>query len=131
MMLMIDGVNWGEKVLVDNLHLVANLVVKNAVETQNSKKHYYPIGTEYSYEAEIYRGESMTDAEWEDFFLKLCEPVDFHDVELPFGLNGKQSFRAHIETVEKDLEDYVYGMFRWSNHVTVTFTPEEPQRRAE
>ena len=129
MTLIIDGIDWSSKVLVNSLHLAAQIRTKNDAETQRGKMHYYTVGTAYIYTLDIYRGARMTDAEWEELFLQLSEPVNFHDLTVPFGVNGTLDFRAHIEIVEKDLEDDICGNLNWSKHIAITLTPEEPQRR--
>lgn len=83
------------------------------------------IGTNYRYEMTV-RADPKYPTDYDSFFYKISEPVDYHTVVLPFG-QTTLSFQSKILSGDDVYKGYKNGYHRW-DEMNVTFEAMQPQR---
>lgn len=83
------------------------------------------IGTTYKYEMTV-RADPKYPTDYDSFFYKISEPVDYHTVTLPFG-QSTLTFEAKILDGSDTYKGYYNGYRRW-DEMSLTFEAMEPQR---
>ena len=84
------------------------------------------LGTNYKYEMTV-RADPKYPTDYDSFFYKISEPVDYHMVELPFG-QSTLMFEAKISDGNDIYKGYYHGYHRW-DEMSLTFESMEPQRK--
>ena len=122
-MIEIDGIkykaSWEEK----GYELTADII--NGDESgrlQGNKDMYLDyIGTFFNSTAKIIRDKNCTDAEWDNLFLKLSNPVNKHTVKIPF-LQGHLKTEIYISQVKTTLIAQKFQKNKWDDKFNITFT---------
>lgn len=128
--LMIDGIDFSNTVLVDELSENFLLVSGTpSMVLQNGRKKFDIIGTEYSHTLLIRRNPMIPTEKWDEFCSLISSPVESHVVEVEHE-QGTIIYEAHVSNGGRTLVRREGAKKIWSD-LTLTFEPVEPQRRAE
>ena len=84
------------------------------------------IGTFFNTSGQIRRTAACTDAEWDNLYLTLANPVNAHTVILPFG-QGTLETDIYISQVKRKLVLCKQGRTLWEKVYDVTFTAIDNQ----
>ena len=95
--------------------------------TLDLRKHYDVIGTYFDYDVQL-NLKAMNVAEYDSLYELLTEPVEYHNVTLPYG-QSTITFKANVKVAEDSLVRNFNQMKRWSGF-KVTFEALEPQKEA-
>ncbi len=128
--LVIDGVDYSEKVIVDEI--TENFILSTGIGTLkllSDRKKHDVTGTEYSHTLLIRRNPMTDPQEWDDFCELISSPVEYHTVELEHN-QGTLIYEAHVTSGGRTLLRREGNKKIWSD-LTLIFEPAEPQRRAE
>ena len=83
------------------------------------------IGTTYEYSMTV-RADPDYPEDYDSFFYKISEPVDYHSVVMPFG-QTTITFDAKILS-GKDVYKGFYANYKRWDEMEVKFVPMQPQR---
>ena len=83
------------------------------------------IGTVYKYDMTV-RADPNYPEDYDSFFYKISEPVDYHTVVLPFG-QSTLTYQAKILEGNDIYKGYYNGYRRW-DEMELTFEAMAPQR---
>ena len=93
----------------------------NSGRMQNTKEMFLDyIGTFFNYDAEFKRDADCTDADWDAFFLALCNPINKHTAVFPFGQRTMTEY-IYVSSVQRGLITQKFGVNRWEGKLTVSF----------
>ena len=103
-MIKIDGIFYNVEWVRKSLKLTADILNgENSGRLQGTGDMYLDyVGTFLNYTGQIHRSANCTDAEWNNLFLVLANPVNKHTVVFPFG-NQKMGQDIYISKVERTL----------------------------
>ncbi len=129
-MLIIDGIDFSELVIENEIEEAFELVEGEASTVTQSNRDWYDIvGTRYSHTLSILRNDNVSPEKWDEFYKIISSPVDFHIVEVDHD-QGSIVYAAHIFSGARKLLRVVGGKKIWSD-MTITLRAAEPQRRSE
>ena len=83
------------------------------------------LGTNYTYRMTVLADPNYPE-DYDNFYWKITEPVDYHSIVLPFG-QSTITFQAKILSGEDVYTGYQTGYQRW-DEMELTFEPMQPQR---
>lgn len=130
-MLIIDGVEYGDKVIVSSIRERSEKVYGDAVTMkQNGDNSYDVIGTRIIHTAVLSKNPQVPQSETNALFSLLSDPVESHTVTLPHDEN-EITYKAHVSVVERELLDKINGRYIWADDMTVEFQPISPQIRSD
>jgi len=123
--IIIDGISYDLHLL--SLPRKAEFLDRYANRTEDGKLHRELIGVYFNYELRIARPDTrermlIYDALWE----KLTEPVEFHDVTVPYA-QGTFTFRAYFSNISDELLK-IKGQENYWKDLTVNFIAQSPAR---
>lgn len=122
----VDGTTYRVLVEYDSLKRSFELMEGNNSGTAISGRSIRDIiGTNYKYEMTV-RADPKYPTDYDSFFYKISEPVDYHTVVLPFG-QTTLSFQAKITDGNDIYKGYYNGYHRW-DEMNLVFTAMAPQR---
>lgn len=121
-MIVIDGITYDVPVL--GITRSADFLDKYAERTEDGKLHRELIGVYFNYTISF--GKTTNVAEYAALWLKLTEPVEFHEVTVP-DEGGDLTFSAYFAGVADELRKQTAAANFWQN-LTVKFISEEPAR---
>lgn len=98
---------------------------ENAGRAKSGKMIRDVIGTYYNYTLSLDTRGLAVD-KYDALFEVLSAPVDYHNIEMPYG-QGTIAFQAYVSNVEDKLLDKSTGKTFWGQ-MTVTFTALAPRR---
>ena len=118
-----------------NAELVANgglvqtadiLDGENSGRTQNTGRMYLDyLGTFFNHKIQLRRGVNCTDAEWNQLFLKLADPIHEHNIDVPFGA-GILTLDMYVSQVQRTLVEVKFGNINvWERVIEFTATAME------
>lgn len=84
------------------------------------------VGTNYSYEMKVIADPEYPD-DYDAFYYAISAPVDYHNVELPFGQTSIK-FEARILEGSDKYKGVYAGYRRW-DELEIKYEPMEPQRK--
>jgi hypothetical protein len=121
----------GVSCLVDGLSETFSLLEGLASRrTQSGKMWYNIIGTETSHTLTIRRDPTLSEEAWNELWTILSEPVSDHKFTVPYGTNGQITYRGHIVSGTRALENSIDGFNIWGDY-SITIVPTAPQVMAE
>jgi hypothetical protein len=130
-MLIIDGVEYSDKVVVSSIRERSEKVYGDAVTMkQNGDNSYDVIGTKYIHTVVLSKNPQVPQSETNALFSLLSDPVESHTVTLPHD-EDEITYKAHVSVVERELLDKINGRYIWADDMTVEFQPISPQIRSE
>lgn len=77
------------------------------------------LATFFNSEMKLKRGKNCTDEEWNNLFLDLVNPINQHNIDIPFG-NGILTLDVYISKVKRNLIRVNSGINVWQK--TYEFT---------
>lgn len=83
-------------------------------------------GVFYNYELKL--GTSNHSADYDALWEKLSEPVNFHEVTVPYGSSGNYTFKAYFSSVQDKLMMQKNGKYYWKG-LTVKYIAKRPARK--
>ena len=95
--------------------------------TLDGRKHYNVNGTYFDYDVQ-FNTKAMNVAQYDALYEKLVEPVEYHEVTLPYG-QSMITFIAKTKVGNDSLIHNFASLKKWGGF-TVTFEALEPQREA-
>lgn len=124
----IDGVVYDVRIGYETLKRKFEIIAgKNARTRRTTSVRYHeyfdPVGVGYTYQFTIYQNPANRSA-YDSLYEVLCEPVETHLIELPFG-QSTISFNAHIESGEDTYGGQIAGENVWKG-LNVKFKFVEP-----
>lgn len=130
-MLIIDGVEYGDKIIVSSVKERSEKVYGDSVTMkQNGDNSYDVIGTRLIHTVVLSKNPQVPQSETNELFSLLSDPVESHNVTLPHD-EGEITYKAHISVAERALLDKINGKYIWDDNITVEFQPISPQIRSE
>lgn len=94
--IVVDGVYFDIPMI--SLKRTADFLDKFAQRTEDGEFHRELIGVYFNYTLTAGSSEDFGETDYEAFFEKITEPVEFHDISLPIK-DGYYSFRCYISGV--------------------------------
>ena len=127
-MIKIDGKEYNAVWVSGSLEQTADILNgKNSGRLQGTESMYLEyIGTFFNTSGQIRRTAACTDAEWDNLYLTLANPVNAHTVILPFG-QGTLETDIYISQVKRKLVLCKQGRTLWEKVYDVTFTAIDSQ----
>ncbi len=130
-MLIIDGVEYADKVIVTSIKERFEKVYGDSVTMkQNGDDSYDVIGTKYTHTVTLTKNPNVSQAETNALFAILADSAEYHTVTLPHD-EGEITYNAHIATGERNLLDKINGKYIWDDNITVEFRSISPQVRSD
>ena len=83
------------------------------------------IGTTYEYSMKV-RSDPEYPTDYDSFYYKISEPVDYHSITLPFG-QSTITFDAKIVSGTDVYKGFYADYKRW-DEMDIRFIPMQPQR---
>lgn len=83
------------------------------------------IGTAYTYSMTVLADPNYP-TDYDSFYYKISEPVDYHTITLPFG-QSTLTFEAKIIS-GNDVYKGFYGDYKRWDQMEIKFQPMQPQR---
>jgi hypothetical protein len=97
-MFSIDGVDYNIPVI--SLVRKADFLDKYAERTEDGNLHRELIGVYYNYQLKL--GSSLNTVNYQALWLKLTEPVEFHDIIIVDSDGGEYTFTAYFSNVSDE-----------------------------
>ena len=121
--MVIDGTNYKCEWVKGSLTRTADILNgENSGRLQGTNTMYLDyVGTFFNYKGQLRRKKDCTDAEWEQIYLVLANPINRHTVQLPFGQNTLTQ-EVYISQIVSKLIDNNFG---WERIYEVTFVAIE------
>lgn len=106
----------------------ADFLDKAAERTEDGEAYRELIGVFYNFTLTVGSSDHFGDTDYDAFWDKMTEPVEFHEISLPTN-GGSYRFTAYISSVSDEYQkiltnDVVFKGF------TCRFTAKRPARRA-
>ena len=120
---------------VDNIHFdiplvslkrSADFLDKFAERTEDGDLKRELIGVYYNFTLTVGDSAAFGDSDYNEFWNKMTEPVEFHDFVLPTG-TGTYSFRGYISSVSDEYKKILDGEAEFSAF-TCKMTAKQPAR---
>ena len=120
---------------MDNIHFdiplvslkrSADFLDKFAERTEDGDLKRELIGVYYNFTLTVGDSAAFGDSDYNEFWNKMTEPVEFHDFVLPTG-TGTYSFRGYISSVSDEYKKILDGEAEFSAF-TCKMTAKQPAR---
>ena len=127
-MIKIDGIEYKADWVTGSLEQTADIINgDNSGRLQGTKSMYLEyVGTFFNTSAQIHRSADCTDAEWDNLYLTLANPINNHTVVLPFG-QGSLETEIYISKIKRKYISKNKGRKLWEKVYDVTFTVVDSQ----
>lgn len=122
-MLTIDGERFSVGVV--SLKRKGEFLDKYAQRTESGALERELIGVYFNYQLKL--EPSADPAEYDRLWEKLSEPVEFHQVSLPYGQGKTHTFTAYFSNLADELLLQKASRSYWNN-LTVNFIAKSPAR---
>ncbi len=122
-MIIIDGITYD--VPVKRIRRAADFLDKYAERTEDGVLKRELIGVYFNYQLEL--GRTTNTTEYAALWLKLTEPVEFHEVTVPDEDAAPLTFTAYFAGVSDELRKETDVKTFWQD-LTVNFISESPTR---
>lgn len=124
-MIKIDGIFYNAEWVRKSLKQAADILNgENSGRLQGTGDMYLDyVGTFINHSGQIHRSANCTDAEWNNLFLVLANPINKHTVVFPFG-NQKMGQDIYISKVVRiliEVDEDGNGK-KWEKAYEITFT---------
>jgi len=122
-------------IIADNIHFdiplvslkrSADFLDKFAERTEDGDLKRELIGVYYNFTLTVGDSAAFGDSDYNEFWNKMTEPVEFHDFVLPAG-TGTYSFRGYISSVSDEYKKILDGEAEFSAF-TCKMTAKQPAR---
>lgn len=122
-------------IIADNIHFdiplvslkrSADFLDKFAERTEDGELKRELIGVYYNFTLTVGDSVAFGDSDYNEFWNKMTEPVEFHDFVLPAG-TGTYSFRGYISSVSDEYKKILDGEAEFSAF-TCKMTAKQPAR---
>ena len=123
--IIIDGIHFDIPML--SLKRTADFLDKYAERTEDGDLKRELIGVYYNYTLTVGESSDFGDTDYEAFWEKMTEPVEFHDISLPTK-SGYYSFRGYISSVSDEYKKVLSNEAEFTGF-TCKFTAKTPSRR--
>lgn len=104
----------------------ANFLDKFAERVESGDLERELIGVYYNYTLSVGTSSDFGETDYDEFWDKMTEPVEFHDISLPTK-KGYYVFRAYISSVSDEYEKILDGEAEFKGF-TCKFTAKSPAR---
>ena len=84
-----------------SLKRTADFLDKSAERTEDGILHRELIGVYFNYTLTVGSSDSFGNTDYNAFWDKMTEPVEFHEISLPDG-NGTYSFTGYVSSVSDE-----------------------------
>lgn len=84
------------------------------------------IGVYYNFDLTVGTSEAFGDTDYDAFWDKMTEPVEFHDISIPTK-NGYYTFRGYISSVSDEYKKILNNKAEFTGF-TCKFTAKSPAR---
>ncbi len=123
MTIIIDTITYD--IPVKRIRRTADFLDKYAERTEDGILHRELIGVYFNYQLEL--GRTTNTTEYAALWLKLTEPVEFHEVTVPDEDAAPLTFTAYFAGVSDELRKETDVKTFWQD-LTVNFISESPTR---
>lgn len=104
----------------------ANFLDKYAERVESGDLERELIGVYYNYTLTVGTSSDFGDTDYDEFWDKMTEPVEFHDISIPTG-NGYYTFKGYISSVSDEYEKILKDKAVFKGF-TCKFTAKSPAR---
>ena len=127
-MIKIDGKEYKADWVAGSLEQTADIINgDNSGRLQGTKSMCLEyVGTFFNTSAQIHRSIGCTDADWDNLYLTLANPINSHTVVLPFG-QGNLETDIYISKVTRKFISKNNDRKLWEKVYDVTFTAIDSQ----
>lgn len=120
-----DGTTYKATFVEKSLKLKAEIINgDNSGRMQNTKEMFLDyVGTFFNYEAQFVRDNDATDADWDNFFLALCNPINKHTATFPFNQQTMTEY-VYVSSVQRGYirkKGDTNNPHKWEPVITVAF----------
>lgn len=105
----------------------ADLLDKYAERTEDGELQRELIGVYYNYTLTAGTSTDFGNTDYESFWDKMTEPVEFHDISIPTK-NGYYTFRGYISSVSDEYKKILDNEAEFTGF-TCKLTAKSPARR--
>lgn len=120
----IDGIHFDIPLV--SLSRSADFLDKYAERTEDGMLHRELIGVYYNYTITVGSSEAFGDTDYDAFWEKMTEPVEFHEISIPTK-DGYYTFTGYISSVSDEYEKILEGKAVFKGF-TCKFTAQSPAR---
>lgn len=120
----IDGQHFDIPML--SLKRTADFLDKYAERTEDGVLHRELIGVYYNYTLTVGTSSEFGDTDYNAFWDKVTEPVEFHSISMPVA-DGYYTFTGYISSVSDEYEKILDGKAIFKGF-TCRFTAQAPAR---
>lgn len=121
----VDGVHFDIPMV--SLKRNADFLDKYAERTEDGELHRELIGVYYNYTLTVGDSDAFGDTDYNAFWDKMTEPVEFHDISMPTK-TGYYTFRGYISSVSDEYKKILNNEAEFTGF-TCKFTAKSPARR--
>lgn len=104
----------------------ADFLDKYAERTEDGELHRELIGVYYNYTLTVGDSDAFGDTDYDAFWDKMTEPVEFHDISIPTK-SGYYTFRGYISSVSDEYKKILENEAEFTGF-TCKFTAKSPAR---
>lgn len=122
--IMIDGIYFDIPMV--SIKRDANFLDKFAERVETGDLERELIGVYYNYTLTVGNSDAFGDTDYDAFWDKMTEPVEFHDISIPTK-SGYYTFRGYISSVSDEYEKILNGKASFKGF-TCKFTAKRPAR---
>lgn len=120
----VDGVHFDIPMV--SLKRNADFLDKYAERTEDGELHRELIGVYYNYILTVGTSTDFGDTDYDAFWDKMTEPVEFHDISIPTQA-GYYTFRGYISSVSDEYKKILDNEAEFTGF-TCRFTAKSPAR---
>ncbi len=120
----VDGINFDIPMV--SLKRNADFLDKYAERTEDGELHRELIGVYYNYTLTAGTSSDFGDTDYDSFWDKMTEPVEFHEISVPVH-NGYYTFTGYISSVSDEYKKILDNEAEFTAF-TCRFTAKRPAR---
>ena len=120
----VDGIHFDIPMV--SLKRTANFLDKNAERVETGDLERELIGVYYNYTLTVGDSDDFGDTDYDAFWDKMTEPVEFHYISIPTA-HGYYTFKGYISSVSDEYERILDGGAKFTGF-TCKFTAKRPAR---
>ncbi len=120
----VDGIHFDIPMV--SLKRSANFLDKFAERVETGDLERELIGVYYNYTLTVGESDAFGDTDYDAFWDKMTEPVEFHDISIPVK-NGYYTFKGYISSVSDEYETVLDSETVFKGF-TCKFTAKSPAR---
>ena len=120
----VDGIHFDIPMV--SLKRSADFLDKYAERTEDGVLHRELIGVYYNYTLTVGTSSAFGETEYEAFWDKMTEPVEFHEISMPVK-DGYYTFIGYISSVSDEYEKILENKAVFKGF-TCKFTAQRPAR---